>query len=444
MPADTSFLNRHPWLLVVYLLTITVAAFFTPTVWKPHAVASLIALQFVILGAMRRFDRSLLRIFDRLKFLFLFLIAVNALLPGEADHEYWQATDWLAVDLTGMRQGALMCAQILLVVVTTHVVRTVGDERSFINGLRSLRVAPLLAYSLDTTLALLDGSLKKSGGGGMGRGDGSGGGGGHHGGSIRWFSWFRRPRESDATTDAARTQQPNGVIALFRALRKRDLSPFVERIDQVLQDASAHAERLGLSERRAHDVGVIGGIGAAMMAFKLVKILPGIPALAGMKTVFFIPLYMLAADRTNSRWGATMAGGIMGFIGFLNGDSRYGIFEVLKHVAPGLVVDLVWPLARRFQLRFSVLLVVGLLAAAARSSTQFAMVLLLGADKSELYLLPLPKLISNIIAGFLSIFVSYAVLRKLGSSAATDTNQGAVEHRRTEEKQEEQYDVAPR
>jgi hypothetical protein len=443
MPAQASYLNRHPWLLVVYLLAITVAAFFTPTAWKPYVVVSLIALQCVILVALRKVDRSLWRIFDRLKFLFVFLIAVNALLPGEADHEYWQASDWLAVDLTGARQGLLMCAQILLVVVTTHVVRSVGDERTFINGLRSLRVAPLLAYSLDTTLALLDGSLKKSGGGGMGRGDGTGGGGGHHGASARWFSWFGRRQAGDATTDAPQTQQPNGVIALFRALRNRDLSPFVERINQVLQDASAHAERLGLSERRAHDVGVIGGVGAAMMAFKLVKILPGIPALAGMKTVFFIPLYMLAADRTNSRWGATMAGGIMGFIGFLNGDSRYGIFEVLKHVAPGLVVDLVWPLAKKFQLRFSVLLVVGLLAAAARSSTQFAMVMLLGADKSELYLLPLPKLISNVIAGFLSIFVSYAVLRKLGSSAENYIYQDEAENRREGEKKEEQYDASP-
>ena len=165
---------------------------------------------------------------------------------------------------------------------------------------------------------------------------------------------------------------------------------------------------------------MIAGVSAAMMAFKLVKVLPGVPALAGMKTVFFIPLYMLAADRTYSRWGATMAGGIMGFIAFLNGDSRYGIFEVLKHLVPGLVVDLVWPLVRKFRLRFSVLLFVGLLAGAARTSTQFAMVMLLGADKASLYLLPAGRLPTNLIAGFLSIFVSYAVLKSLGSCAVEE------------------------
>jgi hypothetical protein len=418
MAGNVSQLDRRPWLLVVYLLAITLAAFFTPDSWKPLVVTLLIVLQLAALAWNHKLDRSLIRILDRLKFLFLFLVAVNALLPGEATSQVWKPTSWLAIDVTGARLGVLMSAQILLVVLTTHVVRTIGDERSFINGLRSLRVAPLLAYSLDTTLALLDGSLRK--GDGMGRGDGSGGGGGRHRQRQRWFHWLRRKDSAEAAgADGPRPadEEPTGVLALFRALKRRDLSPFVNKINQGLQDAARHAERLGLNERRAHDVGVIGGVSAAMMAFKLVKVLPGVPALAGMKTVFFIPLYMLAADRTHSRWGATMAGGIMGFIAFLNGDSRYGIFEVLKHLVPGLVIDLVWPLVRRFQLRFSVLLAVGLLAGAARTSTQFAMVMLLGADKASLYLLPAARLPTNLLAGFLSIFVSYAVLKRLGSRA---------------------------
>jgi hypothetical protein len=417
MATQTNFANRHAWLLVVYLLTISFAAFLTPDLWKPVAVTVLIALQLAVLVWCGKLDRTLLRIADRLKFLFAFLVVVNALLPGEMSDRYWVVTDWLWIDLTGAAAGVLMSAQILLVILTTHVVRVVGDERAFINGLRSLRIAPVLAYSLDTTLALLDGSLRKSGdGGGMGRGDGSGGGRGHHATRRVWFGWLRHRQGAPTANDS--TEQSSGVLALLRALRRRDLSPFVEKINQALNGAAAHAERLGLSERRAHDVAVIGGIGAAMMAFKLVKVLPGLPVLQGMKTVFFIPLYMLAADRTHSRWGATMAGGIMGFIAFLNGDSRYGIFEVFKHVVPGLVIDLVWPIVRWVGPRFSVLLIVGLLAAVARTSTQFAMVLCLGADKAAMYLLPAGRLIPNLIAGVLSVFVSYAVLRALGSLRA--------------------------
>ena len=37
----------------------------------------------------------------------------------------------------------------------------------------------------------------------------------------------------------------------------------------------------------------------------------------------------------------------MGTIAFLMGDGRYGVFEILKHVAPGVIVDLFLPVLRR-------------------------------------------------------------------------------------------------
>jgi hypothetical protein len=144
------------------------------------------------------------------------------------------------------------------------------------------------------------------------------------------------------------------------------------------------------------------------------------PVMQGAKTMFFIPMYMLAADRTHTRWGGTTAGGIMGFIAFLNGDSRYGIFEVLKHLVPGMVIDLVWPLVRRLPLRMWILVLVGLLAAAVRTSTQFAMILCLGSDNEALFVIALPKLIMNGIAGAMSALVSYPVLKHLGSRAMAE------------------------
>ena len=86
----------------------------------------------------------------------------------------------------------------------------------------------------------------------MGRGDGSGGGGGNHGRRRSWLSLFRRKKSADARKCRRRTVQPEaqpaGVLALFRALKRRDLSPFVDKINQGLQDAAQHAERLGLSD----------------------------------------------------------------------------------------------------------------------------------------------------------------------------------------------------
>lgn len=452
-----NFVVGYPWILIFYLLGVTLAAFLLPASIKPMGVAVLFALQLAVLAAFGSLDAGVLGIFNRLRFLFAFLVGVNALLPGAPTDVYWGLPSvGLQINLTGLASGLLMSAQIALVVLTTYVVRTIGDESSFINGLRSLRVAPLLAYSLDTTLALLAGSLGgRDGGAGMGngahggrkglggwsrgghrhgsgRGDGSGGG---HGGAP------------DAQGDGVAAGNPNrsvetgGVLALFRALRKRDLTPLIERINQGLNDGAQHAQRLGLSESRARDVGVIGGIAALMMAFKLVKILPGMPVMQGAKTIFFIPMYILAADRTHTRWGGTIAGGIMGFIAFLNGDSRYGIFEILKHLVPGLVIDLIWPVVRRIwslvdrlptrvsllsitpafplqsALHISLLVVVGWIAAAARTSTQFAMILALGSDNATLLVFPALKFIPNAIAGTLSALVSYPVLKHLGSQA---------------------------
>ena len=403
---------RHPWILVVYLLAVTFAAFLLPESIKATGVAGLFAMQLAVLAAFRSLRLGdLSRIFARLRFLFFFLIVVNAFLPGPATGRYWPLAWGILVNLDGLFSGAVMCAQIALVVLTTHVVRAIGDERSFIDGLRSLRIAPLLAYSLDTTFALVGGSLNRGGGGeGTGSGSGGGGGGGRH----------RGGGDGGGHVAAAGGETSGGVLALFRALRNRDISPFVDKINNGLADAARHAARLGLGRERAHDVGVIGGIAAVMMAFKLVKVLPGLPVMQGAKMVFFIPLYVLAADRTHTRWGGTIAGGIMGFLAFLNGDSRYGLFEILKHLVPGLTMDIIWPVVRRLPLRIWILVIVGWIAAAARTSTQFAMIFALSSDNATLLVFPALKLIPNAIAGTLSAFVTYPVLKHLGSWAIAD------------------------
>ncbi len=67
-----------------------------------------------------------------------------------------------------------------------------------------------------------------------------------------------------------------------------------------------------------------------MMSLKMLRILPGIPFFSGYKTLLLYPLYILAADLTYSRWGGTVCGTIMGVLGFLQGDGRYGAMEILN------------------------------------------------------------------------------------------------------------------
>ena len=99
----------------------------------------------------------------------------------------------------------------------------------------------------------------------------------------------------------------------------------------------------------------------------------------------------------------------MGVLGYMQGDGRFGVFEILKHLVPGLVIDILWPLVRRLPRSVFILCVLGFLTAIARTSTEFVTMLLLGS-RLEAYAFPLAKLLPNIVAGTLSGCVMYFVL----------------------------------
>src|SRR5260370_25875134 len=106
----------------------------------------------------------------------------------------------------------------------------------------------------------------------------------------------------------------------------------------------------------------------------------------------------------------------MGVIALLQWGGGFGVLEILKHVTPGLVIDLADPFVRRlpaWALGYSIL---GLAAAVARTTTEFAVVFLLGS-RAEVYIFPAATLIPNLLAGFLSGFVTMFVLRAVGPSS---------------------------
>ena len=163
-----------------------------------------------------------------------------------------------------------------------------------------------------------------------------------------------------------------------------------------------------------------------MASLKMLKILPGLPFASGHKTFLLFPLYVLAARLTQSRWGATAAGSIMGIIGFLQGDGRFGVLEILKHVAPGFVIDIGEPLVRRWPPWALGYCVLGFFAAIARTATEFVVVLLLGA-RAEIYLFPAVKLVPNLIAGVLSGFASVFLLRVVAGPSSKASSEAAVQ-----------------
>jgi hypothetical protein len=381
----------------LYLLAVTAVAFTVPAFsWTQAArwfvVPALMAIQIIVLLICRIKPREIAYPIWRLKWLFFFLIAAYALLPAEAPSDARVAwplpgVEWrLSINLTGLDHAGLMCLQIIAVVLASALVRLTGTGRDLVDGLQSFRLPPLFVYSLDHTLELLAGGRRPGSGGGVGR----------------------RNRSAEG-----------GFLTMLKRVLRGDIGFFVESIRGNMRDAAERADRQAdrhFSAELARDVAVITGIALAMASLKLVKLLPGVPFAPGHKVLFLFPLYVLAARLTHSRWGGTAAGSIMGVVAFLQGDGRFGVLEILKNVAPGLIIDLADPLVRRlpaWALGYSIL---GLAAAVARTTTEFAVVFLLGS-RAEVYIFPAATLIPNLLAGFLSGFVTMFVLRAFGSSS---------------------------
>jgi hypothetical protein len=383
--------SRAAVLKVIYLLVVTAVTFMLPALSATRPlrwfiVLALLALQLLALLACRVPISQIVRPVWRLKWLFLFLIGSYALLPAENPARdfvlHWPVPGLgllVPLNLTGLDRAAVMCLQILTVLLASAMVRLTGRGDDLVHGLQGLRLPGLFVHSLDRTLSLLSGADERSG---------------------------RRQREAGGGAQ-------RGALTALKRLLRGDVGGFVQSIKANMELAggqSGGGAGPELETRLAHDVAIVSGIALCMASFKMLKFLPGLPFASGHKALLLFPLYVLAARLTYSRWGATAAGTIMGVIGFLQGDGRFGVLEVLKHIAPGLVIDLADPLVRRLPVWALGYCLLGLVAAVARTSTELVLVFLLGA-RAEIYLFPAAKLVPNLLAGFLSGLVTLLVLR---------------------------------
>ena len=405
-------------LKVLYLLAVTAIAFMVPAfaTTRPArwlVIPALLTLQVVILLGFRFPIGEIVRPIWRLKWLFLFLIGCYVLLPAESPGAgdvvlLWRVPllDWmLPLNLTGLERAALMCLQILTLLLASTVVRLTGSGSDLVDGLRAFRLPDLFVYSLDHTLALLGGAKKS-----------------------------RRGR--------AEAAGQGGTLSTVKRLLRGDIGGFVQTIRTNIERAGerpGHESDRRLGPQLVHDIGIVTGIALCMASIKVIRLLPGLPFAPGHKAILLFPLYVLASRLTHSRWGGTVAGSIMGVIGFLQGDGRFGVLEILKHVAPGLVIDLAGPLVRRLPAWALGYCFLGLAAAAGRITTELVLVLLLGA-RTEVYLFPAAVLVPNLLAGFLSGFVTIFVLRAF---ARSEDNVNKDRDAQAETKPDEAVEIPP-
>lgn len=194
------------------------------------------------------------------------------------------------------------------------------------------------------------------------------------------------------------------------------------RIDRQITRVEDHIEAHGDNDRPrslevVRDVATIAGIALTMLGIKALKILPSIPFAPGHKLVLLTPLYVVAAMRTKTRFGGTLTGVTMGTVAFLLGDGRYGIFEILKHVAPGLICDLLVPLVTRGGRRPGAFVwsIVGGLMGAGRFATIFVVTLSV-QPPAIAYAILLPGFLIHTTFGILSGLVCSPLVRIAGGS----------------------------
>lgn len=207
------------------------------------------------------------------------------------------------------------------------------------------------------------------------------------------------------------------------------------RMRRAIADAEDHmtGQTPGLSPATRSDIAVIAGVAVTMLGIKVLKLLPGIPFAPGHKGVLLIPLYIAAGVLTRSRFGATLTGATMGTVAFLFGDGRYGLFEIAKHIAPGLVIDALMPLLRGADLarrgrRVALWTLVGMLAALGRYATITAIALAVQAP-ALVYAVLVPGLIAHALFGALSGLVTgsliASLMREPESESSSSANAGA-------------------
>ena len=384
---------------ILYLVSVAVLCFF---IRDFYLLSGLLLLQLALWLYLRLPLESLERTFRKLFFFIVFVVLTFTFFPSESmPKDVWLNVGILdrtiAINLTGLILGVVMSLRVLTVVIASMLIQLSGPPGEIVQGLRAIKIPLVAAMTIDSTLKLIgsNDTRRLGHGGGMGRGGGKGG--GHGRGQNRDENLLERE-------------------LTWKRIISGDFGFLITLVESSLRKATnlLETDHLRRDPRLLHDVAVITGLCFLMMTTKMLKVLPGIPFAPGYKLVVLIPLYILAGELTHSKFGATITGTTIGIISFLFGDGRFGVFEIFKHIAPGLMVDGLMPIFRRRSLppsRF-LLALLGTLCAAARIATILIVTWLIDPP-TVFYALFAPMFISQTIFGFISGWITFYLLKSL-------------------------------
>lgn len=386
---------------LAYLAAVLIAVIALP---EPWFLGALLAAQIVLWLFDRLGLAALWRTGKRLAVLFAVVLVSYAFVPvGAGSGDFWHPLDFglftLEVNLAGVALALTMCARIATLVVASAWVQRSGSPGELLRALESFHVPQLLAVSINATLELATGA-------GGGRGKGKGGG--------------------DGSSEGAGQRNRRGIGERLRVsfadIRRARLDFFTTMISDALKRAEGFVARTapGLDKSVAHDVAVIVSVASVAMAMKAVQVLPGLPIAPGHKNILIVPLFLLAAARTETRFGGLWAGLTIGAVSVMMGFGKYGVLEIAHFAVPGLLADMLYPAlaAMRARLaRLAAFAFAGAILGLGRFAANFLVILLAGAPDIA-FVLYLPMLLSQVTFGALSCFVAVAVLGTTASETS--------------------------
>jgi hypothetical protein len=369
-------------LKILGLLALAVTAIASDSWW---VLGGLLAVPLAWWVAHGRNPLHLLPMLRR-TWVFLFFLLISFLIvPPETADPLTVEIAGTTIDLSGLLVGGRMCLRLLTIIVASLVLRETGRPREILLGLRQLRLPLPVAQTIEATLNLV--AAQRTGRGGR-----------------------RRRKEKRQARPSADGRKPS-LGERRRALAERLASSFHENIARSAEEVGSEADKSARHISAASDVVVVTALVVMVMGLKLVKLLPGIPFASGNRLMLVFPLYFAAARYTRSKIGGTWMGATLGVVAFLFGEGRFGILEIVKYVAAGAALDLIWPILRG---RSNVLLysAAGLLMGVCWFSSTLLAAWLANAP-AIFYALAVGMGITQLIFSVLSGPVSWMLLRTL-------------------------------
>lgn len=373
-----------PRLRVLFLLIVAVGVFVLASPVTVGCTCLALAAMWILVKLPAR------RLVSQIRKLWLFAVLMlfaYSIFPSPTGADRWVRVTvlWTTIRINegGLWVGVLMLLRVLAMILASQIARA-GDIRAISAGLKRFRVPDTLSIAIDTVMALFS-ELEP-----------------------------RRGRDRAASSEPRPDRPRPGLFAILRRMAKGDIAPIMERLERHIDRAERHIEA-STPHRGAHarDMAVIAGVALTILGIDLIKLLPNIPVAPGHKLLLTTPLYVVAAMLTRTRFGATLTGATLGIVAFLVGEGhRFGIFEILNHIAPGIITDLTLPLlvgATRIAHPFAWSLFGGAIAAG-RLATTLIIMLILRAPAAA-YAMLIPGLSTRIVFGIASGYVTYRVAR---------------------------------